>query len=130
MEISRNKNNELIMKCIYANLIQSNFNKKTIENIYEKKINNIDDFSKKTILISIKNKNEIIKILEKKLINWEWKRISTISQAILIMSYTHFKYTEKINKSIIIDIAIKLSKKFLDNNEYKFINAVLDKVLL
>ena len=129
-KISRNKSNELIMKCIYANLVQNIFNKKIIENIYERKMNDIDDFSKKTISIAIKNKDKIIKILEKKLINWKWERISTISQAILIMSYTHFKYTENIDKSVVIDIAIKLSKKFSDDKEYKFINAVLDKILL
>ena len=44
------------------------------------------------------------------------------------MSYTH-KQVENSDKSIIINIAVKLAKKFLDKDDYKFVNGILDKVL-
>ena len=35
----------------------------------------------------------------------------------------------KIEKSALINVAVTLAKKYLDEKDYKFINAVLDKVL-
>ena len=45
------------------------------------------------------------------------------------MSYAHFYYVEKVDKRIVIDIAVNLAKKYIDDNQAKFINAILDKVL-
>ncbi|MBP5301314.1 MAG: transcription antitermination protein NusB [Bacilli bacterium] len=126
-KISRNKSHELIMQCLYDITIKGKFEKYIFKKIY--KTEKIDDFSQKIVLFILENKENIIKKLEKKLINWKWSRISTLSQVILIMSYAHYNI-EKIDKAIIINIAVKLSKNFLDNDEYKFVNAVLDKILV
>lgn len=130
-EISRNKKHELIMQCIYSKLsfndIEYNVDINTIsKNIFKK---NLDKFSKNIILKVIDHFDEITLAIEKKLINWKFNRISNITKAILFMSYAHYKYVEKIDKAIIINIAIKLAKKYLDTNDYKFINGILDKIL-
>ena len=36
---------------------------------------------------------------------------------------------EEIEKSALINVAVTLAKKYLDEKDYKFINAVLDKAL-
>ena len=59
---------------------------------------------------------------------WSFDRLNLLEQAILIMSYTH-RQTQNADKSIIINVAVKLAKKFLDKDDYKFVNAILDKVL-
>ena len=59
---------------------------------------------------------------------WSFDRLNLIEQSILLMSYTH-KQNEKADKRIIIDVAVKLAKKFCDKDDYKFVNAILDKVL-
>lgn len=130
-EISRNKKHELIMQCIYSKLsfndIKYNININNLsKNIFKK---NLDEFSKNIILKTFNHFDEIISIIKKYLINWKFNRISNITKAILLMSYTHYKYIEKVDKAIFINIAIKLAKKYLDDNDYKFINGILDKIL-
>ena len=36
----------------------------------------------------------------------------------------------EVEKAVVINIAIKLSKAYLGDNDYKFVNAILDKVLV
>ena len=59
---------------------------------------------------------------------WNFDRLNLVEQSILIMSYTH-KQTQKVDKGIVINIAVKLAKKYLDGDDYKFVNGILDKVL-
>ena len=59
---------------------------------------------------------------------WSFDRLNLVEQSILIMSYTH-KQTQDVDKSIVINVAVKLAKKFLDKDDYKFVNGILDKVL-
>ena len=49
--------------------------------------------------------------------------------AILMLAITEYKYVCGIEKSIIINVAIKLAHKYADEKDYKFVNALLDKVL-
>ena len=130
-EISRNKKHELIMQCVYSKLSFDDIGYDININIISKNIfkKNLDKFSKNIILKIIDHFDEITLVIKKNLINWEFNRISNIAKAILFMSYAHYKYIEKINKAIIINIAIKLAKKYLDVNDYKFINGILDKIL-
>ena len=45
------------------------------------------------------------------------------------MSYAHFYYVENIDKSIVINVAVDLAKKYIEEKQAKFINAILDEVL-
>jgi len=61
--------------------------------------------------------------------DWKWSRLPLLSQAILLMSYAHFYYVEKVDKRIVINIAVELAKKYIEEKQAKFINAILDEVL-
>ena len=61
--------------------------------------------------------------------NWKWDRLPLLTQAILVSSYTHFYYVEKVDKKVVINIAVDLGKKYIDEKQGKFINAILEKVL-
>ena len=132
--MSRNQNHELIMQSLYAILVRIDMKEEidiasVMEGVYKIPFNDIDLFSRGIIIKSLKHYDEISKLIEKKLKRWKWNRISKLSQAILLMSYTHFKYIEKVDKAVIIEIAVKLAKKYLDKDDYKYINAVLDNIL-
>ena len=132
---SRNQNYNLIIQCIYIKIIyiETNYNiddTKIIENIFEKKINDVDNFSKELILKTFEHFNDIIPIFKEKLINWKWERIAYVTRAILLMSFTRYNYMDKVNKAIVIDTAVKFAKKYLNIDDYKFINGILDKILL
>jgi N utilization substance protein B len=131
--LSRNEEHELIMSCIYDALIYVNMNKEfSVEEImcsvFDVEFDEISMFAKEMVVKSLSYLNEIKNIFQEKMPKWSFDRINLLEQAILIMSYTH-KQIENSEKSIIINIAVKLAKKFLDKDDYKFVNGILDKVL-
>ena len=46
-----------------------------------------------------------------------------------MMAYSHFYYVEKVDKRIVINVSVDLAKKYVDEKQAKFVNAILDKVL-
>ncbi len=135
MSINRNQIHDKILTCIYIQLSYIDLGdtldiKKSLEDIFEDEYDNIDVFARKVVIKCPIYINEIIPAFESNLTNWRWERLPLITQAILLMSYTHHRYCdEKTDKAVIIDIAVKLAKKYLDNKDYRFVNAILDKTL-
>ena len=131
--LSRNQEHELIMTCIYDALTYSNMNmefsvEEIMTSVFEVEYDEISFFVKEIVIKSLSHVNEIKKIFQEKMPKWSFDRLNLIEQAILLMSYTHKQY-ENTEKRIVIDVAVKLAKKFLDKDDYKFVNAILDKVL-
>lgn len=131
--LSRNQEHELVMTCIYDALIYANMEQEfSVEDImtsvFEVEYDEISFFCKEMVIKSLAHVNEIKNIFQEKMPKWKFDRLNLLEQAILIMSYTH-KQTQNVDKSIVINIAVKLSKKFLEKDDYKFVNGILDKVL-
>ena len=121
------------MTCIYDALIYANMEQEfsveeIMTSVFEVEYNEISLFCKEIVIKSLAHINEIKKIFQAKMPTWQFDRLNLVEQAILIMSYTH-KITQNVDKSIVINIAVKLSKKFLEKDDYKFVNGILDKVL-
>lgn len=131
--LSRNQEHELVMTCIYDALTYSNMGqefdlKEIFESVFGVDYDDISLFVKETVIKSLSHVNEIKQIFQNNMPNWSFDRLNVVEQAILLMSYTH-KQNENSDKRIIIDIAIRLAKKYLDKDDYKFVNAILDKIL-
>ena len=56
------------------------------------------------------------------------KNIETMEENILLLSLAENEL-ENTHKNVLIDEAVRLSKKFGADNSYKFINATLEKIL-
>ena len=89
----------------------------------------VDDFIKSSIANSLQNYGTIVSEISKFLKGWTWERLPLLTRAIFMMSYAHFYYVEKIDKRIVINIAVDLAKKYIEPEQAKFIHAVLDGVL-
>ena len=86
----------------------------------------VDPFIKDTVLMSLKNYGEIRNAFVPYLKNWKWERLPLLTQSILLMSYAHYKYIEKVDKVVVINTAVELAKKYIDDKQAKFINGILD----
>lgn len=131
--LTRNKEHELVMTSIYDALTYSNMNEEfsleeIMEQVFEMPYDEIPLFSKTLVVKTLAHINEIKPIFQDKMPKWNFDRLNPIEQSILLMSYTHSKQ-EGSDKKIIIDVAVRLSKKFLDKDDYKFVNAILDNLL-
>ena len=137
MEINRNKQHFIIMTVIYDELNDfisgggktfrdaRDLTSELCEMPYEE----VDPYIKSTIAFSLQKYGEIIEAYQPFLRNWRWDRLPLLTQAILLMSYSHFYFVEKVDKQIVINVAVELAKKYIEPKQAKFINAILDGVL-
>lgn len=134
MAISRIKEHELIMISIYDALIYVSMGKEfsveeILEGVYEMEYYEVPIFSKEIVIKTLAHLNEIISTYQEKMPKWKFSRLNTLEQSILLMSFTHYKIVGNVDRKVIIDTAVRLSKKYLDKDDYKFVNAILDNVL-
>ena len=121
------------MTCIYDALLYIDMDKEfsveeIMSNVFEVDYDDISFFAKEIVIKSLAHIDEIKAKFQSNMPKWKFSRLNLVEQAILIMSYTH-KETQKEDKKIIINIAVKLAKNFLEKDDYKFVNGILDKVL-
>ncbi|MGL5972544.1 MAG: transcription antitermination factor NusB [Oscillospiraceae bacterium] len=88
-----------------------------------------DKFSLSLIKISISNKEEISRIIEKNLKNWRLNRIPKTALTMLTLAITEILYFNKIPYKVTANEYIELAKSFVYEEEVSFINGVIGSVL-
>ena len=137
MSASRNQQHYIIMTVIYNELSDFAMNEGHVfrdardltSELCGVPYEEVDNFIKQSIAASLQNYGAIVKAFTPHLKNWTWDRLPLLTRAILVMSYAHFYYVEKVDKGIVIDIAVQLAKTYIEEKQAKFVNAILDKVL-
>ena len=137
MAISRNQSHFVIMTVIYDELADfvmgggasSRNANELIEEIAETPFDEVDPYIKRSVALTMQHYGKIVDAYRPLLVNWKWERIPLLTQAILLMSYAHFYYVEKVDKKVVINTAVDLAKKYVEEKQAKFINAILDGVL-
>ncbi len=132
--LSRNKIQEQAMQLMYSFLIAQSLNKeidfkKSIEEVTGVSYDDADYFLKILLVKALKYEKETIEYVSTYLNNWKFERLNFCIQSILILSVTNYKYLDIMDKAVIVNVAIKLAKKYGEANDYKFVNAILDKCL-
>ena len=137
MEINRNQQHYIAMTVIYDCLNDyllsggKTFRDATdlISELCEQPYEEVDNYIKSVVSYSLQKYGEIVTAYIPYLKKWRWERLPLLTQSVLIMSYAHFYYVEKVDKVVVINIAVNLAKKYIDPKQAKFINAILDGVL-
>ena len=134
METSRNSLHEKAMILIYDALTFQNMGcdydiEQIMVDLVELPYDEIDLFLKEVTIKALIHQQEIIDDLQKNMKKWKFARLNRLMQAILLLSVAHSRYVQDAEKSVIIDVAVKLSKRYLDDGDYKFVNAILDVTL-
>lgn len=138
MNITRNQQHFIIMTVIYNELTDFTFGEgkltrkaeELISSLCECDIKNVDPFIVDNVMLSLQKYGEIKNAYLPYLKNWKWERLPLLTQSILLMSYTHYKFMGPIDKNIVVNVAVELAKKYIDDKQAKFINAILDKGVL
>ena len=136
MALSRQKEHYVIMTVIYDEL--SDFvlgGGKTFRDardmmceLCECPYEEISGYMKDVVSYSLNNYGTIKDIFIPHLKDWKWERLPLLTQAILLMSFAHMK-VEKVDKRIVINVAVDLAKQYVEPKQGKFVNAILDEVL-
>lgn len=77
---------------------------------------------------AIENKDQIDELIKNHLSGWEFDRVNKVSLAILRMSVYSLLFQKDVPGSIVIDEAVDIAKEYGQDDAFKFINAVLDKI--
>ena len=136
MAMTRNQEHYVVMTVIYDEL--SDFvlgggkvfrdARQIIADVAELPYSQVSSYVKNVVAYSLQHYGEIVDVFTPHLKGWKWERLPLLSQSILIMSYAHSK-VEPDDKKVIINVAVDLAKKYFDNKQAGFINAILDEVL-
>ena len=126
---SRSELREKIMIILYQIDINKsqhiNFN---VEEIISDNLDIDNEFVRDTVYGVITYEDEIIKVANKYLKDWDINRIDKTGAAILKMAIYELKYTDTPH-IVVINEAVELAKKYSDDSVRKIINAVLDKMI-
>ena len=129
MAVSRSELREKIMTILYQIDMykKSNYNY-DLDKVIKENIEISNEFVNTIVNGVLDNYDELNKIANEYLTDWTIDRLDNLGATILRMSLYEIKYTDTPN-IVVINEAIELAKKYIDENVRKMINAVLDKIV-
>jgi len=90
--------------------------------------NDILEFSNVINMGTMENRENIDKLISKYSENWKIGRISKIDKQILRMAIFELIYSHDVPKSVVINEAIEIAKKYGSEESSSFINGILDRI--
>lgn len=123
--LNRHESREKIVFALYQHLLLSkDINECFLDNFEEE---NLDEYINSIHNDLIINKDNYIYEIGQHLVKWTFDRLNLVEQAILLEATSEIK--QNLNDSaVVIDEAIILTKKYCDDESYKYINGVLDSI--
>lgn len=126
---TRSELREKIMIILYQyDLMKSNGLDCDINEIMKDNMDVENDFVKDMVYGVITYQDELDKIADSKMKDWNIKRIDKTGASILRLALYELKYTDT-PSIVVINEAVELAKKYSDDAVRKIINAVLDQVI-
>jgi len=126
----RRLSRELALQVLFQiDLVNANM-EESLKYIFER-----DKFSEEvkefTLIITkgvVSNLNEIDKTIKHYTDNWSLERITNIDRNLLRIAIYEILYMKDIPKSVSINEAVELAKKYGTKNSFSFVNGVLGKI--
>lgn len=134
--ITRGKAEEISLFAIYDLLVYGEMGLEAdvpsiLSGLSELPYSECDVFCKRMVIAFLKHNQEIVPVFQEKMPKWKFSRLSKLEQAVLFLAYCHYYYdVEEVKKAVVINYSVSFAKKYLDANDYRFVNAILDKVLV
>ncbi len=88
------------------------------------------DFAERLFLRTVDNRSRTDDIIREHIANWEIERLATVDRIILQMAITEMLTFEDIPTKVTINEAIEIAKKFSTARSGRFVNGILDAVVL
>jgi N utilization substance protein B len=133
--VSKKYNRRFLREKILQILYAYELNGEGLSLIMEGILTEIDDEQDKEFCRSVvnkvsANKKELDSKIEERVSNWELNRIATIDRILLRMGIAEIFYFPDIPPKVSINEVIEISKNFSTPNSSKFINGILDTILM
>jgi N utilization substance protein B len=126
----RRLSREMALKALFQiDLVSTNLEdalKYTFENV--ELSDEVKEFSLILVRGAMSNLSEIDKVINNYTNNWSLERITNIDRSILRMAIYEILYLKNIPKSVSINEAVELAKKYGTKSSFSFVNGVLGKI--
>jgi N utilization substance protein B len=126
---------EMALKILFQfDLVHCNVNEASsytfqVENLLQcNDSDSIISFSQDLVKGVLANLNEIDALIRKHANNWSLERMANIDRNILRIAIYEIVFIDNIPKSVSINEAVELAKKYSTENSFGFVNGVLGKV--
>ena len=117
-----------LMFTIYQHrLLHDDMDSHILDNFEVDSLEDLDPYFKDLLKLIKDNETAYIDKISELLHNWSFKRLNYVDQAILLVAAAEF--AAGVNaKGIIINEAVNIAKEYSDNDSFKYINGVLDRL--
>ncbi|MBA2124200.1 transcription antitermination factor NusB [bacterium Unc6] len=123
---------EFALKMLYLLDIDSSVSQIDTDRFWEdwgaKQAESVCLYTKKLIDGTIKNKQTIDQVIQKRAENWELKRMSFIDRSVLRLATYELLYENEVPPNVVINEAIDIAKKYGEEGSGGFVNGILDKI--
>jgi N utilization substance protein B len=131
MSITRRQVREKVLQVLYA----FELSKDPIEKVKTDLLTDLKDtenrqFAERLIHYVIENKDRYDELIKSTVDNWDIERIALLDFIIIKMCLSEFCYFEEIPPNVSINEAIDLAKDYSTKNSGKFVNGILDSLLI
>lgn len=129
--MKRKETREEAVKIAYSMDINKDFDTSYPETYIEQfELEDMDvDYLKKTITDMIEHMEEIDKLITDNSKDWKITRIAKVDLAVLRIALSEILFNDTIPKSVSINEAVEISKKFSNEDSHKYINGILGTVV-
>lgn len=124
---TRRELREKAMICVYQHLLTRKDLNEIMEDIYLCKKKEMDPFAVLLVEHSIANEQRFAGYIDEVIEDWSYDRLGYIEKAILLLGCTEFDNKTN-DMSVIINECVEMAKKYCDENAYRLINSVLEKL--
>ncbi|MBP3399236.1 MAG: transcription antitermination protein NusB [Erysipelotrichaceae bacterium] len=124
--MNRHQLREKFMISIYQSRLLKKDLKETAADNFDN-VNEIEDYGKRILSALETGTERYIEYINAVLDDWTFERLGYLEQSILLLACAEFDCKE-LSAQVIMDEAINLTKNYCDDNTYKLINGVLDRL--
>jgi len=129
---SRRQARELALQGLYAMELSGHSIDKVMQDLFllHEQDEMVKEFARHQVEKTHEHQAEIDGFIRKYAVNWDFDRIAIIDRLILRMAICEFLHFWDIPPKVTIDEAIELSKSYSTEQSSRFVNGILDSVLL
>ncbi len=95
-----------------------------------KSLEEVPVYSRCVYAIALEHYDEIVSIVSKYLVKWTFNRLANVDKAILFLGVADGRFAKITPPKVVIDECIILAKNYSDSENYRYINAVLNKAII
>ncbi len=129
----RRKIRETVMQAIYAQFVGGQPLEHVLQTIIKPEFRDDDlglDFAERLLLRAADNRSRIDDIIRDHIANWKIDRLAIVDRVILQMAITEILTFEDIPTKVTINEAIEIAKKYSTARSGRFVNGILDAVVI